>query len=47
VLGTFPKKKAPGNDGLTIEFYLAFRPLFAFEFTETDHNNLNRKERKG
>ena len=28
VLGTFPKNKTPGNDSLTIEFYLAFRPLF-------------------
>ena len=28
VLGTFPKNKTPGNDGLTIEFYLAFWPLF-------------------
>ena len=28
VLGTFPKIKTPGNDGLTIEFYLAFWPLF-------------------
>jgi len=28
VLGTFPKNKTPGNDGLAIEFYLAFWPLF-------------------
>ena len=28
VLGTSPKNKSPGNDGLTIEFYLAFWPLF-------------------
>ena len=28
VLGTFPKNKTPGNDGLTTEFYLAFWPLF-------------------
>ena len=28
VLGTFPKNKTPGNGGLTIEFYLAFWPLF-------------------
>ena len=28
VLGTFPKIKTPGNDGLTIKFYLAFWPLF-------------------
>ena len=28
VLGTFPKNKTPENDGLTIEFYLAFWPLF-------------------
>jgi len=26
--GTFPKNKTPGNDGLTIEFYLASWPLF-------------------
>ena len=26
VLGTFPKNKTPGNDGLTTEFYLAFWP---------------------
>ena len=29
VLGTFPKHKTPGNDGLTIEFYLAF-PSMAY-----------------
>ena len=44
VQGTFPKNKTPGNDGVTIEFYLAFWPLFgkplvdslnyAFEFGE-------------
>ena len=44
VVGTFPKNKTPGNDGLTIEFYPAFWPLFgrllvdslnyAFEFGE-------------
>lgn len=28
VLGTFPKNKTPGNDSLTIEFYLVFWPLF-------------------
>ena len=28
VVGTFPKNKRPGNDGLTIEFYLAFWSLF-------------------
>ena len=28
VLETFPKNKTPGNDVLTIEFYLAFWPLF-------------------
>ena len=28
VLQTFQKNKTPGNDGLTIEFYLAFWPLF-------------------
>lgn len=44
VLGTFPQNKTPGNDDLTIEFYLVFWPLFgrllvdslnyAFEFGE-------------
>ena len=48
VLGTFPKGKIPGNDGLTIEFYLAFWPLFgrllvdslnyAFEFGELSNS---------
>ena len=48
VLGTFPKNKAPGNDGLTTEFYLAFWPLFgrllvdslnyAFEFGELSNS---------
>ena len=48
VLGTFPKNKTPGNDGLTIEFYLAFWPLFgrllvdslnyAFEFGELSNS---------
>ena len=27
-LQTFQKNKSPGNDGLTIEFYLAFWPVF-------------------
>ena len=48
VLGTFPKNKTPGNDGLTTEFYLAFWPLFgrllvdslnyAFEFGELSNS---------
>ena len=48
VLGTFPKNKTPGNDGLTIEFYLAFWPFFgrllvdslnyAFEFGELSNS---------
>ena len=48
VLGNFPKNKTPGNDGLTIEFYLAFWPLFgrllvdslnyAFEFGELSNS---------
>ena len=48
VLGTFPKNTTPGNDGLTIEFYLAFWPLFgrllveslnyAFEFGELSNS---------
>ena len=48
VLGTFPKNKTPGNDGLTFEFYLAFWPLFgrllvgslnyAFEFGELSNS---------
>ena len=48
VLGTFPKNKTPENDGLTIEFYLAFWPLFerllvdslnyAFEFGELSNS---------
>ena len=48
VLGTFPKNKTPGNDGLTIEFYLAIWPLFgrllvdslnyAFEFGELSNS---------
>ena len=47
-LGTFPKNKTPGNDGLTTEFYLAFWPLFgrllvdslnyAFEFGELSNS---------
>ena len=27
VLNTFQKNKSPGNDGLTVEFYIAFWPL--------------------
>ena len=27
-LQTFQKNKSPGNDGLTVEFYLAFMPVF-------------------
>ena len=27
VLQTFQKNKSPGNDGLTVEFYIAFWPL--------------------
>ena len=48
MLGTFPKNKAPGNDGLATEFYLAFWPLFgrllvdslnyAFEFGELSNS---------
>ena len=48
VLGTFPKNKTPGNDGLTTQFYLAFWPLFgrlsvdslnyAFEFGELSNS---------
>ena len=48
VLGTFPKNKTPGNDGLTIEFYLAFWPLigrllvdslnYSFEFGELSNS---------
>ena len=48
VLGTFPKNKSPGNDGLTIEFYLAFWHLFrrllvdsfnySFEFGELSNS---------
>ena len=48
MLGTFPKNKTPGNDGLTIEFYLAFWPLFgrllvdslnyAFDFGELSNS---------
>ena len=48
VLGTFPKNKTPENDGLTIELYLAFWPLFerllvdslnyAFEFGELSNS---------
>ena len=48
VLGNFPKNKTPGIGGLTIEFYLAFWPLFgrllvdslnyAFEFGELSNS---------
>ena len=48
VLGTFPKNKTPGNDSLSIEFYLAFWPLFgkllvdslnyAFEFGDLSNS---------
>ena len=53
VLGTFPKSKTPRNDGLTIEFYLAFWPLFrrllvdslnyAFEFGELSNSQKQAK----
>ena len=48
ILSTFPKNKTPGNDGLSIEFYLAFWPLvgklllnslnYAFEFGELSNS---------
>ena len=48
MLGTFPKNKTPGIDGLTIEFYIALWPLFggllvdslnyAFEFGELSNS---------
>ena len=48
VLQTFIKSKSPGNDGLTVEFYLAFWPLFgklvvdslkyAFEYGELSNS---------
>lgn len=48
VLQSFQKNKTPGNDGLTIEFYLAFWPLigrllvecinFSYEFGELSNS---------
>ena len=48
VLGIFTKNKTPGNDSLTIEFYLSFWPLcgrllvdslnYAFEFGELSNS---------
>ena len=48
VLQTFLKNKSPGNDGLTVEFYLALWPLFgklvvdslnyAFEYGELSNS---------
>ena len=42
-LQTFQKNKSPGNDGLTFEFYLIFRPVFeslnyAFEYGELSNS---------
>ena len=47
-LQTFQKNKSPGNDGLTVEFYLAFWPVFgsllvqsltyAFEYGELSNS---------
>ena len=33
-LKTFEKNKTPGNDGLTVEFYLAFWPLVGKHLVE-------------
>ena len=48
ILQTFLKNKSPGNDGLTVKFYLAFWPLFgklvvdslnyAFEYGELSNS---------
>ena len=48
VLQSFPKNKTPGNDGLTIEFYVAFwsligKPLvdyinYSYEFRELSNS---------
>ena len=48
VLKTFQKNKSPGNDGLTVEFYIAFWPLigtllvdslnYAFEYGELSNS---------
>ena len=32
---TFQKKKSPGNDGLTVEFYLVFWPVFGSLLVES------------
>ena len=47
-LQTFQKNKSPGNDGLTVEFYVAFWPVFgnllveslnyAFEYGELSNS---------
>ena len=48
MLKTFQKNKSPGNDGLTVEFYIAFWPLigtllvdslnYAFEYGELSNS---------
>ena len=35
ILQTFQKNKSPGNDGLTVEFYLAFWPVFGSLLVES------------
>ena len=48
MLKTFQQNKSPGNDGLTVEFYIAFWPLigtllvdslnYAFEYGELSNS---------
>ena len=48
MLKTFQKNKSPGNDGLTVEFYIAFWPLietllvnnlnYAFEYSKLSYS---------
>ena len=50
-LKTFQKNKTPGNDGLTVEFYLAFWPIFGKHLVTClnyahDHGELSTSQRQ-